>query len=505
MASNTTYGGWFRPPRGGFMQWGKPLTYAGFGVLLIGMLFAMINPLMALGVIVPGEGIVVWLARRDRQNRNSLEKHVEKHAARVARSSGRSLWRSGLLSPVDGGVTSLPGVLSKVELVEALDGFGEPFAVVHHGFTGEWSLMLACQPQGAALVDDDIEDSYVAGWADLLESLASEQGITQVAVTVDTSPDSGLRFKSILRKQMVEDAPELAVRAMAQIMDVYGSGAARSEVTFTVTFKPLDAKGRFAPRDEALRQIALLIPDLLTRLGSAGAGTPRLLDMDQVARMARGAYDPVSQDTLTENRERLESFVSGESDEPVQSLAWADAGPVAAEAGWDWYRHDSGLSRTWEMVDPPQSNVTSSRLARLLLPQIECDRKRVTVVFHLVTPAMSSFLAEQNQIKASNALGQKKHTSSSSLRQAEKAERQADEEADGAAMVFFGVIVTATVLGGEDEQSRFDRMCRAVEMAAGSAKINLRTCYAAQDSGFAVSLPFGLNVRSYKPSSSFSV
>ena len=65
--------------------------------------------------------------------------------------------------------------------------------------------------------------------------------------------------------------------------------------------------------------------------------------------------------------------------------------------------------------------------------------------------------------------------------------------------VFFGMLVTVTVSRGEQESQRLEAASRAVEQAAGGAKIDLRPCYGAQDTGFAASLPLGLNVRSYTP------
>ena len=61
------------------------------------------------------------------------------------------------------------------------------------------------------------------------------------------------------------------------------------------------------------------------------------------------------------------------------------------------------------------------------------------------------------------------------------------------------MLVTATVRAGDDERMRLEQATHAVEGAAGSAKIDLRPCYGAQDTGFAASLPLGLNVRSYTP------
>ena len=61
------------------------------------------------------------------------------------------------------------------------------------------------------------------------------------------------------------------------------------------------------------------------------------------------------------------------------------------------------------------------------------------------------------------------------------------------------MLVTVTVSRGEQESQRLEAASRAVEQAAGGAKIDLRPCYGAQDTGFAASLPLGLNVSSYTP------
>ena len=167
------------------------------------------------------------------------------------------------------------------------------------------------------------------------------------------------------------------------------------------------------------------------------------------------------------------------------------------EAGWSHYSHDSGLSRTWEMVDPPQSNVTADTLTRLLSPLADCDRKRVTVVFHVLPPDKTAFMAEQNRQRAANQVSQEKRASISAMSQINKANRQA-------AIVFFGMLVTATVRAGDDERMRLEQATHAVEGAAGSAKIDLRPCYGAQDTAFAASLSLGLNLRNYTPPSAFA-
>ena len=492
MASNTTYGDWMRPIAGGIRNIGRPLTLAGLGVLVVTLMLSMVNVVAAIVTAAVGIGAITVLAIRDREHRNVLDRTVERHTWLAESRKGRTLYRSGMLAPVESGQCRLPGILSRVSLVEANDGFGERFTLVRHGHTGEYSLLFACQPQGAGLADDDVEDAYVASWAGLLEALGSEVGVTQLAVTVDTSPDSGVRFRRNLARRTVADAPELAARAMAQIMGLYASGGASSSVVLTLTFRYVDARtGRFLEPDDAARRIGQLVPGLIRRIADAGGGTARMLTIDEISRMVRVAYDPAAQDTL-------------ERDEERPWIAWEDAGPVACETGWDHYRHDSGVSRTWEMCDPPKSNVTSSTLIRLLGPLSDCDRKRVTVIFHILPPDRTAFMAEQVRQMAANQVSQERRASIGAMSQVGKANRQAIETNRGAAIVFFGLLVTATVAAGDDEAIRLDAATHAVEGAAGRARIDLRPCYGAQDSAFAASLPLGLNLRNYTPPSVFN-
>ena len=477
MASNTTYGDWMRPMPGGIRNIGIPLTIAGMGVLTCTLLVSMASVVAAIAILVVGMGVILVLAIRDREHRNMVDRAVEKRTWMAAQRTGANLYRSGLLAPIDGGKAMLPGILSRVVLTSALDGLGGEFCLVRHAHTGEYSLLLSCQPQGASLADDDVEDSYVASWAGLMESLASETGVTQLAVTVDTAPDSGVRFRRTLSKRIVEDAPELAARAMAQIMDQYAAGGASNDVTLTLTFRYTDRDGKYLEAGEAARRISLLLPSIREQIAQAGGGAARALGMEEITRMVRVAYDPAAQETIEE------------SDEPPY-IAWEDCGPLMHEAGWSHYSHDSGLSRTWEMVDPPQSNVTADTLTRLLSPLADCDRKRVTVLYRMLPPDKTMFMAEQNRQKAANQVSQEKRATVRSMSQIGKANRQAVETNQGAVMVFFGMLVTVTVSRGEQESQRLEAASRAVEQAAGGAKIDLRPCYGAQDTGFAASLPW---------------
>lgn len=151
MASNTTYGDWMRPIAGGIRNIGRPLTFAGLGVLVVTLMLSMVNVVAAIVTAAVGIGAITVLAIRDREHRNVLDRTVERRTWLAESRKGRALYRSGMLAPVESGQCRLPGILSRVSLVEANDGFGERFTLVRHGHTGEYSLLFACQPQGAGL------------------------------------------------------------------------------------------------------------------------------------------------------------------------------------------------------------------------------------------------------------------------------------------------------------------------------------------------------------------
>jgi type IV secretory pathway TrbD component len=492
MASNTTYGDYIRTIPKGLAGIGRPLTFAGFGVFVASIILMSLSWVAGLATLIVGVGAIMILAVRDRQHRNIADRMAERRAYRAAVRSGRNLYRGGMLGLVDEGATPLPGVLSHVQLVEALDGAGRPFALLRHRHTGEYTLPLRCHPQGASLVDDDVEDAYVSGWAAFLEAMARTPGVAQVNATVDTSPDSGTRIRGILRRRVVAGPDELAGAAMGQVMRMLSQGGSRNDVTIQIDFRYVDSHGRPLPEEQAARQISTLIPSIAAQLAEAGGGAADLMSADQLAVIARTSYAP----------DMIEAY---ETRDPQQPVPWRDCGPAACEAAWDYLRHDSALSRTWQMCDPPKSLVTADTLASLLGPLGECDRKRVTITFKLLDSAKSRFVSEDNRKDSKSAQGQQKHVSVATLDTQYRADRQASDVNEGASLAWFGLLVTATVLDRDGEgMDRLEKASRAVETAAGAASLDLRVCYAAQDSAFAAALPFGIDVAACKPPSPFA-
>ena len=123
MASSTTYGDWMRPIAGGIRNIGKPLTFAGLGVLVVTLMLSMVNVVAAIATAVIGIGTIAVLAVRDREHRNVLDRTVERRSWLSESRKGRALYRSGMLAPVESGEWIGNGVLDRFLEDESL--FGE--------------------------------------------------------------------------------------------------------------------------------------------------------------------------------------------------------------------------------------------------------------------------------------------------------------------------------------------------------------------------------------------
>ena len=63
---------------------------------------------------------------------------------------------------------------------------------------------------------------------------------------------------------------------------------------------------------------------------------------------------------------------------------WEDAGPSGHDESALSYRHDSGLSRTYEALRVPPGVVRDSLMERLMGPMRTAPRKRVTLLYRPV-------------------------------------------------------------------------------------------------------------------------
>lgn len=266
---------------------------------------------------------------------------------------------------------------------------------------------------------------------------------------------------------------------MLSVVENYPAGSSTVKAYVAFTFSAYARKGgkRRKP-DEMARELASRLPGLTAQLEATGAGAAHPMTAQTLCEYVRVAYDPKAA-TLIDS-----AHAKGE----VPEMSWLDVGPSAAEAQWGNYRHDSGLSVTWSMTGAPRGNVQSGVLARLMAPHRDIARKRVTLLYRPVSAARAAAMVEADLNAATfRATANTKAKARDSLA-VRAAAATAGEEASGAGLVNFGMLITATVT----DTDMLPDATAAVDNLSATARLRLRPVYGSQDSAFVAALPLGL-------------
>ena len=197
--------------------------------------------------------------------------------------------------------------------------------------------------------------------------------------------------------------------------------------------------------------------------------------------MLRVAYDPDA-----------EALFDRAAEEGMDvDLPFSEVGPAAADAHWDRYRHDSAVSCTWVMRRAPRGTVQSGSLRRLLRVSRDVERKRVTIIYRPMDPARAPDVVERDVDKAVNKRRMASRPTARMDRDVAQARQTSEEEAGGASITDFGMIITATV-SGPDAPERIADARATVEGLSAASRLVMRPAWGSQDSAFALGLPMGL-------------
>ncbi|MDO5049367.1 MAG: hypothetical protein Q4D87_05740 [Actinomycetaceae bacterium] len=473
-----TYGNWRIPRRAGFGKLGfgeSLLILAGLAVVSITAM--SVSVLAGVGVGVLCAAVVGVVVTRDIHGVSVLERAGQR--MRFARSVRRksNIHASGALAPhVTEGKCELPGMLHPSGLSEHRDSYERPFGLIEHG-DGTLAVVMSVSPEGGGLTDQDTIDRQVALWGMWLGDLGGQMGVAQASVTVETIPDSGDRLRREVSSRMSDESPLVARQILNRVVEDYGQGAARVRAWITVTFDPAKMGTSAKKRSQVVSRISSDLPGLTQTLMGSGAGGVHLLSAREICQLTRVAYDPASE-TLFEQ--------AANAGEEVE-LVWGDAGPIRAVAAWDSYRHDSGLSRSWVMSRPARGYVQSGVLRKILEPSRDVERKRVTIIYRPLDAAKAPAAADADVNRAAARVENMPRPTATARRELRAAQQVADEEASGAGLLDFGMVISATTTDGE-----MDDTSSAVTALAASSRLLVRPAYGAQDTAFALGLPLGL-------------
>jgi len=481
-----TYGNWRKPQSPGIAG----LGLLGTGVLFAGMVLVII--LLTFSILAAGLGVVVVamvmapLLVKDRHGRNGVQKLTARLAWAQGRSRGWRIYRSGPLGRAKSGRFQLPGLGAAMTAVDAEDAYNRPFVLLHHPATGHVSTVIETSPDGNSLVDEDQVDQWVAHWGSWLASLGQETGLVGASVTIETAPDSGTRLDREVTSHLVDDAPGLARQIMGEVVQQYPSGSAAITCRIALTWSRQSSFGGGRRSvDEMAIEIGNRLPGLTTPLSAAGAGAAEPMTTAALAAAIRVAYDP-SVHALVE-----------EAGPANAGIAWEDAGPTAAQEAANHYWHNGATSVTWAMSLAPRGLVFSNVLAKLLAPHRDISRKRVTLLYRPHDSARSAELVERDRRDALFAAQgtTRRGPSARNVVSVQAAEQAAREEARGAGVIRFGMLVTATAIGADRDRMR--QVESVVDSLGTSSRIMLRRVWGSQSAAFLAALPLGLVIPSH--------
>lgn len=474
-----TYGNWRRPTSPGLLGLGTLGTLLLFAALFIILISLMSGGLLAAFIAaVVSAGVILLLIVKNADGRSVLSRASNRMGWMSARSRGSHLYRSGPLGRTEWGTYQLPGVAAATRLSEHTDSYGRPFALVYTPISKTYALTVD-EPDGASLVDPLQVDTWVADWGHWLANLSDEPGIEAASVTIETAPESGTRLRREVELNLDPDAPAFAQDMLREVVETYPAGSSTVKAFVSLTFSAVPRKGA-PPRkpDEMARELAARLPGLTGNLQATGAGAAHPLSAQELCETIRVAYDPAAAVLIDE------AHAQGE----VPDLSWPDVGPTAHQASWSDYRHDSATSVTWAMTQAPRGTVQSGVLARLLAPHRDIARKRVTLLYKPIDPARAAGLVEADLTAAQfRATATRKPQARDTLA-VRAAASTAAEEAAGAGLVNFGLLVTATVV----DPAAAAEAAAAIDNLSASARLRVRPVYGSQDSAFAMALPLGL-------------
>lgn len=386
----------------------------------------------------------------------------------------------GPTGTVSHGALPLPGLMAGAELLQAEDGYGEPFAMIHHTAVDHYSVVIDTEPEGIVGRDQEDLDRKAALWGTYLGALSRHRDLVGAQVVVETVPDTGLRLEREARSEVREDAPEFSKRVLDAVIEAAPAGSAQIVTTLTLTFDA--AKGSLGgkrSRDTVADDIGTRLPGLISQLRQTGAGSNlRARVAADIVDDARVAFDP----SVAADVEKARATGG-------TGLTWDECGPVSAVSARDHYAHDGSVSMSMVMVEPPAVFYTL-QLKELLNPSPRVPRKRVAMLYRPLDPGMSAQLAEWRVTSATSDATSDRRRGTSARKKAAlvSAQQNARDEAEGSPFVRVGCIITGTV----EDHADLPEVHATLLNLAQQAKLKFRPAWGMHDVAFVASMPLGL-------------
>lgn len=403
----------------------------------------------------------------------------------VGWTSWQSRAASGHVDDLD--EADLPGVLSGIRTHD-----GPPFgplllrpAVVSDDRERTWAVIARIGHPGIGLSEAAARTRLGHGLAELLESAATGELVSSVALQVRTVPDDGAERSAWQAANCRADAPALARAVTDELADIMTAAGVRHEafVTFVVPERRLGrlAKEAGGGTDGRARVLYGLMSEFESRLmGPVGCTSVAWLDSPGLAAAIRTGFAPGDRARLTTEERALPMAAAGPSSAPPPERRH--------------YAHDAWQSVTCTVLLPDKGAVMGA-LAPVLVPTTAGERRSVTVFFEPIShtkadrmiggESMSSELT--NEIRRRGGF----RVRAAHRQEAARVEGRDIRFAEGNALVRVAVAAAVTV-PGTWSISDYGRRLESSITNSGFKPLRLDL---AQDSGFAAAcIPLGVGL-----------
>ncbi|WP_345311103.1 SCO6880 family protein, partial [Kocuria gwangalliensis] len=268
------YGNFRTPTSKGLAGLSTAGTVLLIGGVVGGIVLMMLNLwLVALGFEAVILTLIVLSMQKNKHGRTLIERIMRRAGWANARYSGATVYRAGPVSRVPGGTTKLPGISVRSKITEHVDGYGRPFALLQVPQKGHFTVVLASEPDGGGMVDQDHINRWVDRWSHWLGMLTDEPGLTAASVTIEAAPDSGYRLARKIEARISDEAPQFARDVINETVQMLPAGATVTRAYIAVTFKAAIRTGsRVRNAAEVANDLATRLPNLTLSLNDTGAG-----------------------------------------------------------------------------------------------------------------------------------------------------------------------------------------------------------------------------------------
>jgi len=505
-APRRTFGGWQRDRTAVLLGLSGPRVLLLVGAVAVGVAwFVAGEHLAALPVHAAAMGLLAGFAFVRLGGRTADEWALTATAYTVGRRAGRHRFLAAAgevvttaggprTTPAAAGRPDLPGILAPLRLVEVALSADVRAVVVLHPYDRTATAVARIHTPGLVGVDVATETRRVTGWATFLAGRCATAGkVTRVQPVIVAVPDDGQALARWALDHLDPAAPAAAVASYEDLLTRSAGASVAHAAYLAVTIDLRRARadvataggGDLGAAAAALRQLRTLTTDIT----AAGLAVDGWCSARELAGIIRTAFDPAFAGEA--GRRRNDPHAQAGVDP-------SGAGPRAAEAGWGVYRHDSGLSVTYQVDGWPTSPVHADLLAGLMSPASGRASHRLALTVEPIGPRRADAMlgVARTSRTANLAMRARIGQVAPERERAElaDAERQDADRAAGHGLCRYLGLLTVTAA----DRTVLDEACLDLEAAAARLRLEVRRCWGVQDVAFACTLPLGLGLPSRK-------